>query len=149
MCEETGFVWPASLAEHRLEPDDEDEALAAAARLHYRSGARSTVTSSDDVRAALRADEQLIAIRATASIDPGPRGGHAQSGQLAITNERLVLIDQPAVTLASFDQIEDVTLATDRVLVVLTTGGGFAIQSCHPRLLRVQLAAARAKGTGH
>jgi hypothetical protein len=149
MCDETGFVWPASLAEHRLEPAEEDDALAAAARSHYRSGAGSTISSSGDVRAALKPDEQLIAVRTTASIDPGPRGGQVWSGQLVVTNERLVLIDQRAVTLASFDQIEDVTLAADRVLVVLTTGGGFAIRSCHPRLLRVQLAAARARGTDH
>jgi hypothetical protein len=145
MCEETGFAWPTSLAARDLDADAEDEALAAAARKYYRSDGFATIEPDDGMRSALRSGERLLAMRKTASIDHRPRSGSSpRSGGLAITSERLVMIDRLAETLASFDELDDVTLATDRILVVLTTGTGFAIQSCHPRLLRVQLAEARA-----
>jgi hypothetical protein len=67
------------------------------------------------------------------------------SGPLAITNSRLLVIDGQPVTLASFDELDDVTLVTDRLLVMLTSGVGLTIDAVNPRLLRVELAAARAR----
>jgi hypothetical protein len=145
MCEETGFTWPIDLVARRLDAAAEDEALAAAARAHYRSDGLPTLTWDATAPNLLATDERLLAIRRSASIDPRP---HHRSwplaGQLAITTERVMMVGKKAVTIASFDELDDVTLATDRLFVVLTSGAGFVIRSCHPRLLRVQLAEARA-----
>lgn len=145
MCENTGFVWPTSLAAGDLNAEAEDEALAAAARTYYRRAGLAAIEPDDGLRPALQSDERLLAVRKTASIDHRPHSGlSSQSGPLAITTERLVMIDRQIETLASYDELDDVTLARDRILVVLTTGAGFTIRSCHPQLLRVQLAEARA-----
>jgi hypothetical protein len=145
MCDETGFAWPTALLAGGLEEAALDDGLASAARAHYRSGSVATIEPSENVRSRLKNDEVLFAIRTIASIDPGPPARLPLSGQLAITTERMMLVDGSAVTLAYFDEIEDVTLTADRLLVMLTNGTGFAVRSCHPRLLRVQLAEARAR----
>jgi hypothetical protein len=148
MCEETGFAWPASLGALGHDAAAEDEALAAAARSHYRSNGFGVLEIDQGMRSALGDDERLLAIRMTASIDHRPRSGRSpRSGQLVITTERLMMVEDVPVTLAGFDEIDDVTLATDRLFVALSSGAGFSIQSCHPRLLRVQLAEARARRT--
>jgi hypothetical protein len=146
MCEEIGFAWPTSLGALGLDAVAEDEGLAAAARSHYRSNEFAILETDQALRSAMGGDERLLAMRTTASIDHGPRSGLSPwSGQLAITTERLVAVEDVPVTLAAFDEIDDVTLATDRVFVALSSGAGFSIQTCHPRLLRVQLAEARVR----
>jgi hypothetical protein len=145
MCEDTGFAWPPSLGAPGLEATGEDEALAVAARLHYRSNGFPVLEADDDLRSALADEERVLAIRKTASVEHRPRNGAPpQSGRLMVTTERLMVMEDVPLTLAAFDEIDDVTLATDRLFVALSSGAGFSIQSCHPRLLRVQLAEARA-----
>jgi hypothetical protein len=146
MCEETWFAWPPSPGAPGLDAAAEDEAFAAAARSYYRTNGFAILEIDQVIRSALGDDERLLALRKTASIDHRPRNGSSPwSGLLAITTERLVVVEDVPVTLAGYDEIDDVTLATDRLFVALSSGVGFSIQSCHPRLLRVQLAEARAR----
>jgi hypothetical protein len=124
----------------------EDESLAAAARARFRTDGMVGIEPDHQMRLALRPDEQLLAVRQAAGVERLIDGVRSMlSGPLAITNDRLLVVDGQAVTLASFDELDDVTLVTDRLLVMLTTGVGLTIDAVNPRLLRVELAAARAR----
>jgi hypothetical protein len=129
-----------------VEADLEDEALAAAARALYRTSGIVSIEPDPHMRAALGSDEQLLAIRQVASVeDLLERDGPRRSGRLAITTRRLMMVDGQPVTLAGLEELDDVSVVMDRLLVTLTTGAGFRIDAEQPRLLRVQLAAARAR----
>ncbi len=130
---------------HTLDADAEDEALARAARRRYRTYGIASIEPGHGMRLALMGDEQLVAVRAEASIQDDPKASSSPlHGWLAITTKRMMIIAGHPVTVASLDELDDVTLTTDRLLVTLKTGSGFAVKACHPRLLRVQLAEARA-----
>ncbi len=125
--------------------DAEDEALAAAARARYLTDGIESIEPDNAMRSALRGGEQLLALREMASIDAPPHGGPSPlSGRLALTNERLVIVDGLAITVATLEELDDVTLIADRLQVMLASGTGFTIEAQSPRLLRVQLAEARA-----
>ena len=130
----------------RLDQDFEDEALAAAARVRYRTDGLASIEPDGDMRSALDADEQLLAVRETVSIDHRPiDGSPLTSGRLAITTKRLMVVDERALTLASFEELDDVMVVRDRLVVTLRDGSGFTVTAVQPRLLRVQLAEARAR----
>jgi hypothetical protein len=129
-----------------VEADLEDEALAAAARALYRTQGIVSIEPDPHVRSALGSDEQLLAMRQVASVENVlERGGPRRSGRLAITTRRLMMVDGQPETLAGLDELDDVSVVMDRLLVTLTSGAGFRIDAEQPRLLRVQLAAARAR----
>jgi hypothetical protein len=145
VVEGTSQLSMANLVGPTLDPDLEDEALASAARDRYRTDGIDSIEPDAGMSLALRSDEQLLAVRQTASVERPLDGGQALvSGYLAITSRRVMLIDEQPVTLASFEELDDVTLVSDRLLVTLTSGTGFAISATNPTLLRVQLAEARA-----
>jgi hypothetical protein len=125
--------------------DLEDEALASAARVRYRADGIVGIEPDLAIRAVLDPDEQLLAVREVATVGSvsTPRE-RALFGRLAITTKRLLVLDGQSVTLARLEELDDVTIATNRLLVMLTTGVSFIIDTAQPRLLRVELAAARA-----
>jgi hypothetical protein len=94
----------------------------------------------------LGSDEQLLAIRELATVESlSMRDEPASFGRLAVTTKRLLMMmGAQSITLARLEEIDDVALVTDRLLVMLTTGSSFTINTAQPRLLRVELAAARA-----
>jgi hypothetical protein len=125
------------------EPDD--ESLARAARERYRREGIPSITPDIGWRSALSLEEQLLAVRQTAVIERlSDRQTSPLSGRLAITTQRLVLLDGEPLTLAFLEDLEEVTLVRDRLLVMLRSGDGFTITAAQPMLLRVELAAARA-----
>lgn len=143
MIQETGRA--PSGAPVAASDEDEDEALAGAERVRYRTDGIVRIEPDHGIRSALGHDEGLLALRETASIVRRPHGESSPlSGRLAITTERLIMVDELSTTLASLEDLDDVTLVADRLLVLLTSETGFTIQTTHPRLLRVQLAEARA-----
>jgi hypothetical protein len=144
--EETGRGHISDLVGAMVDSDNEDETLAAAARARYRTGGVVTIEPDQVMRAALQSDEQLLAVRRASEVERLIDGVRSPiSGTLAITNKRLLVLDGSTVTLASLDELDDVTLVTDRLLVMLTNGAGLTIDAAHPRLLRVELAEARAR----
>ena len=146
MIEETGRAASAASVVGGGDAEDEDEALAEAARVRYRKDGIARIEPDDGMRSTLGSEEHLLALRDTASIVRRPLGDSLPlSGRLAITNVRLFVVDTPSTTLASLEELDDVTLVADRLLVSLTSETGFTIETSHPRLLRVQLAAARAE----
>ena len=125
------------------EPDD--ESLARAARERYRRDGIPSITPDIAMRSALFLEEQLLAVRQTALIGRlSDRQGSPLSGRLAITSQRLLLLDAEPLTLAYLEDLDEVTLVRDRLLVMLRSGDGFVITAAQPMLLRVELAAARA-----
>jgi hypothetical protein len=129
-----------------MSADLDDEALARAARARYRKDGIGSIDGDEGMRSALAGDEELLAIRQTASVERLSDAGRSPvSGRLAITTERLFMLDAQPPTLASLDELDEVTLVRDRLLVMLTSGAGFTITAPQPMLLRVELAAARAR----
>jgi hypothetical protein len=129
-----------------IDTDVEDETLAAAARARFRTDGMLSIEPDDEMRSALRSDEHVLAVRQTADVERLIDGVRSLvSGPLAITNRRLMVLDGQPVTLAGLDELDDVTVATDQLLVMLTSGVGLRIDAAHPRLLRVELAEARAR----
>ena len=146
MIEETGRGLSSSLVGPQLDADIEDEALAAAARARYRTDGLVSIEPDPQMRSVLGSDEQLLAVRQTVEVERMTDGVRsALSGPLAVTSKRLFVVDGQPVTLASLGELEDVTLATRRLLVMLTNGVGFTIDALNPRLLRVEMAEARAR----
>jgi hypothetical protein len=126
----------------------EDESAATDARARYRTEAPQKLEPDERIAALLDHDEWLIAIRTSALLErreprPGEPLAAGLGGQLAVTSRRLILAGRHVLT---FDlvEVEEITLSGDRLLVVMRDGIGVALDVEQPRLLRVQIAAARA-----
>jgi hypothetical protein len=130
----------------RMVTDVEDEVLARAARARYRSDGIVGIDADDGIRSVLDDGEQLLAVPQSATVEWLSDDGRSLArGRLAVTTRRLLIIsDAAAVALASLDELDEVTLVSDRLLVMLNGGAGFTIIAPRPMLLRVELAAARA-----
>jgi hypothetical protein len=89
-------------------------------------------------------DELIHAERRAALVERGndlPPSG----GTLYVTSRRLVHVGNEAIEEIELDRIADMAVALERLLLVeLTDGSDLAIEVDQPRLLRVQVAAARA-----
>lgn len=128
-----------------IDAESDDEALARAARARYRADGIGRLEPDDGIRSALGFDEHLLAVRQTVAVERLSDGGRSPLfGRLAITSERLFVLDDQPLTLALLDELDEVTLVRNRLLVMLTSGDGFTITAPNPMLLRVELAAARA-----
>ena len=111
---------PADHVGAGIDADMEDDALARAARARFRSDGIGSIEPDQGMRSALGGDEELLAVRQNASVERLAAGARPESGRLAITTERIFLLDGHAVTLATLEELDDVTLVTDRLLVMLT-----------------------------
>ena len=125
-----------------------DEAAADAAREAYRTKPMASLAPDDRIAPLLAAREQVLAVRHSAHLDrrqeiPGLEAPSGIAGDLYLTSRRLVLIGR--VTL-SFDLrvIEEAGLTGERLILVLSDGHGVSIDVEGPRLLRVEIATARA-----
>jgi hypothetical protein len=139
-----------------------DETAAIEARARYRSEGLPAVEPDPEIALRLRAGEGVVEVRAGAmlgrALGAGEDGesagglarGETQAGRLYLTTSRLVLLtrpsDSPDVLELSVDlaDIEELALVGERLLVSLADGSGLTIDAGRPRLLRVQVAAARA-----
>jgi len=120
-----------------------DEAAADAERARLVSQSLPTLDGGAEPSMQLHQDELLHAIRRAALLDDGhtkpPPGG-----TLYLTSRRLVH-SGPSVREVDLAAITDAGVALERLLLLdLTDGSELAIEVDQPRLLRVQLAAARA-----
>jgi len=143
-----------------------DEADAIDARERYRSEGLPAVEPDPEIALKLHAGEGVVEVRPGATLgrvplagsvttdDPIAAGdlamGQTQAGRLYLTTSRLVLLtrpsDSPDVLELSVElaNIEELALVGERLLVSLVDGTGLTIDAGRPRLLRVQIAAARA-----
>jgi hypothetical protein len=151
-----------------------DETAAIEARQRYRSDGLPAMEPDPEITLRLRAGEGVVEVRpgamlaralaagagrgTVASDDPISAGdlalGQTQAGRLYLTTSRLVLLtrpsDSPDVLELSVElaDIEELALVGERLLVSLADGSGLTIDAGRPRLLRVQVAAARAAARG-
>lgn len=126
-----------------------DEAAADAERTRLRSESLPVLEIVDHRRPPLEQNEVLHAIRATALLErapaPLPRGG-----TLYLTSHRLLHVGTEEMAAIPLVAIVDIAVALERLLLIgLADGSDLAIEVDQPRLLRVQLAAARAAAREH
>lgn len=120
-----------------------DEAAADAERARLAAGALPDVSEEAAGALELHPSEVVHAIRQVALIE-GSSGQTPWGGTLYLTSQRLVHAGQ-TVREVELTDIAEIAVALERVLLVdLADGSDLAIEVDQPRLLRVQLAAARA-----
>lgn len=154
-----------------------DEADAIAARERYRTDGIGTIEPDPEIAGRLADDEWLIETRPGAMVgraqltgvggiggaagedgagtaSSAAQGVDALSGRLYLTTSRLILLSRPAdrptdteLSVGLVD-IEELACVGERLLVSLADGTGLTIDAGRPRLLRVQIAAARAASRG-
>ena len=88
--------------------------------------------------------ERLVAHRGAATFDRRqPRRQRRPVGDLYLTSARLLFAGSPRASIP-LESIEDAILIGDRIQLMLRGGVGVSIDVDRPRLLREQIAAARA-----
>jgi hypothetical protein len=123
-----------------------DEAAAAAERARLSSEPLPNLADGVEPSVQLWADEVVHAIRQAAMLEESGRGqpGGQFGGTLYLTSRRLVHIGAQTREV-DLGAIAEIAVSLERLLLVdLADGSDLAIEVDQPRLLRVQLAAARA-----
>jgi hypothetical protein len=127
-----------------------DETAADEAREDYRTQPMAVLAADDRIAPLLRPDEDVLAVRRSAMLErrealASAEGPIGLAGDLYLTSRRLVFVGRRTV---SFDlgEIAEAMLAGDRLLLVMRDGQGASLGVAQPRLLRVEIAAARASG---
>lgn len=124
-----------------------DQATADEARLRYRRRGVGRIDADEQIGPILEPGEQLVAVRRSAVVDrpETPESGAALPGvaDVYVTTRRLVLVGQEV---HSFDlaTVDEAVVSNERLLLVLCDGAGLVLKVDWPRLLRVEIAAARA-----
>lgn len=129
-----------------------DEDAADAARGRYRELGVEPIEPEERIRTLLAPGEELLAVRRRVVLDRPRSSADGQdadpvAGDLYVTSARLVHVGARVLSF-DLDDIEDAELAGERVLMLLRDGVGIALQTEGPRLLRVQVASARAARAG-
>jgi hypothetical protein len=132
--------------------DLEDEAAADAARDRLRTQPLATLPPDEHIGPLLLPGERVLAIRPSALLErrqptPGARTASGVGGTLYLTSRRLVLVARTALSFG-LDAVQEVMLSGERLLILLRDGQGLTLAVPQPRLLRVELAAARAAAAG-
>jgi hypothetical protein len=129
-----------------------DEAAADAARERYRTQAMPALATDARIAPLLTGDEHVLAVRRSVALDRrqpvlGSDLPSGVAGDLYLTSRRLVLTGRVTLSFA-LEEIEQTMLSGERLLLVLRGGQGLSIDAAQPRLLRVEIAAARAAARG-
>lgn len=131
----------------------DDEMQANEARQRYQSDGLPQLDADGRLAPMRRDDETLHAIHPGAMLEHGSsgnNGAHLIGGTLYLTSQRLVHLAEETTEVPLGD-VEEMAIALERLLLIRLRGElDLAIDVAHPRLLRVQIAAAKAaaRGTG-
>ena len=118
-----------------------DEEAAAAARDRFRIGPIPAIEADDVIRPLLELGETVHALRSRAMLrSPGGDGALGIGGTLYLTSRRLVHLGQVVLSVRLTD-IEETSLAGERLLLTLRNGEGLSLDADRPRLLRDEMAA--------
>jgi hypothetical protein len=121
-----------------------DERAADAERERLMTEPLPVIDAQADMLFQLEPGERLHAERRAALIERAQEG-QPFGGKLYLTSHRLVHIGTEAVAEVRLDMIADMAVALERLLLIeLADGSDLAIEVDGPRLLRVQVSAARA-----
>lgn len=131
-----------------LERARADEAAADCARQRYGHEPMRDLEPDERIAPFLGPGEHPLAVRRSVAFDRRQTTPPAESvglaGDLYLTSSRLVLVGRRVVAL-DLTEVEEVVLAGERLLLVLVNGAGVSLDVDQPRLLRAQIAAARAE----
>jgi hypothetical protein len=124
-----------------------DEAAAVEAHARFRREGAPTLPPDERIAPLLEPGEHVVAVRHAVLLDrrepsPGARFTPGVAGALYVTSRRLMLVGRLTLPFA-LDAIEDAVVTGERLLLVLRDGHGVALQVAQPRLLWVEIAAAR------
>lgn len=125
-----------------------DEAAADQARDAYRTQPMLRLEPDDRIAPLLGPDECVVAVRRSVQLDrrqpsPDSEAPPGVAGDLYLTSLRLALVGR--ITLVfGLDDIEETGLSGERLLLALRDGQGISLDVEQPRLLRVEIATARA-----
>ena len=123
---------------------EQDAAAATVARARFRADGPDALPADPWIARLMVEGELLVAKRAEVAFDRRQSSVRDRPvGDLYVTSERLILLGSSAITIA-LEDIEDAALIGDCVLLMLSGGAAIAMEADRPRLLRVQIAAARA-----
>jgi hypothetical protein len=125
-----------------------DEAAANLARERYRIEPMTPIAPDLRVAAMLEPGEGVVAIRHSVVLErreprPDPDAPTGLAGELYVTSRRLMLLGRVRLSI-DLAEIEEAVLSGERLLLVLRDGRGVSLEAAQPRLLRVEIAAARA-----
>ena len=122
----------------------QDEAEADEARSRYRVEGLPNIQVDGLTAEPLRPGEAAVDVRASALVTRHPLGDGTDelAGPLVLTTRRLLVVGHAPLEVEIGD-IDELTLAGERLLVTLRDGTGLSINASRPRLLRVQIAALR------
>jgi hypothetical protein len=130
-----------------LHPGDADEAEATATREHIRAFGLTPLTADDRVGPILGAAERVLATRRSAVMErrQPPRGSEDSGvrGDLYLTSTRLLLVGHQVVDVP-LTSIDEMVVASERLLLSLGNGSGMRLAMDRPRVFRVEAANARA-----
>lgn len=124
-----------------------DQAAADEARLRFRRQGVAPLDPDERIGPLLEPDEQIVAVRRSAVMyrpqNPEPGASSPIEVDVYVTSRRLVLAGSDV---HSFDlaTVDEAVVSNERLLLVLCDGVGLALEVGWPRLLRVEIAAARA-----
>ena len=124
-----------------------DQAAADEARLRYRRRGVGRLDPDERIGSMLEPNEQLVAVRRSAVVyrpDNTESGAASQDvADVYVTTRRLVLAGQD-VRSFGLATVDEAVVSNERLLLVLCDGVGLILEVDWPRLLRVEIAAARA-----
>jgi hypothetical protein len=128
-----------------------DEEDASDARRRYRNHGIEPIAPDVRIGPLLTPGEDVLAHHRNVGFERTQRSNEIEPfvrmrGDLYVTSARLVHVGLRVLTI-ELDDIDDAALVGERVLLVTRGGVGIALDSDRPRLLRVQMAAARAART--
>ena len=129
-----------------------DEAAADQAREAYRARAMPALEPDPRIAPLLGPDEHVLAVRRSAMLDrrqapPRSEASTELAGDLYVTSRRLVLVGRLTLSF-HLTEIEEAMLSGERLLLVMPGGQGASLDVAQPRLLRVEIAAARVAASG-
>ena len=130
-----------------------DEAAAHEARELYRAHPMAALRPDAQIGPLLDPGERVFAVRPHALVERRaglPRADATTTGlggSLYLTSRRLVIVGRTTLWF-DLDGIEEVLLSGDRLLLVMRDGQGAELGVSEPRLLRVEIAAARLSARG-
>jgi hypothetical protein len=129
-----------------------DEQAALVARRELRERGLPELPVGPAIAALLEPGETVVEVRSAVVVERHVHGVPVEttSGRLYVTSCRLLLAGRGTTIAARLVDIEELSLAAERLLVTLRDGTGLSFDAGRPRLLRVQIAAAleAARATG-
>jgi hypothetical protein len=124
-----------------------DAVAADAARLRFRRAGVRALDPDARIVPILAPGEHVVAVRRSATLrppeDPEPEAGSPASVDVYVTTGRLVFAG-PEVQTVDLNDLDQAVLWHERLLLVFRDGRGLVLDVDRPRLLRVEIAAARA-----